>query len=206
MHNHDALRAWLLRGKQRRAVAQALQGVMSGIQLWKVTVGVVPKMALRDMGVILKDMQHRGLCVCLNPDARSGRLFAPTPLGEEIFQFTFPNRPASAPMPCVEPMQLAQLLRARVRRAVFEAIACPPLSGPSSNSASRIKRRLRETCPITLNQAIRSVTELERFGMIRTLPKENRYHTYALTPAGEDLVAFLQKTQSTRLRAISAPR
>ncbi len=62
-------------------------------------------------------------------------------------------------------------------------------------TATSLKKLLRESCPLTLNQTIRAVQELEKAKLIATVETIWRSHAYAPTQAGVRLVAYLEASK-----------
>lgn len=189
--------AWLSRGIQRRAVAGAIDGIMSATQIWRAARAMAPRMQLRDLRAILREYEARGIVDCLTPQAPCGRLFSLTPLGRAMLARLLPGRrfdPPNHGLPSLE--LLSFLVRARVRRAVFFALAQPELGKAPTTAASTIKRRLRTSCPITLTQAIRALHQLEKAGLVESCESEGRLHRYALSDGGQSLYRWLSDQQS----------
>ena len=67
---------WLKRGKQRAAVAQALQKPMTASELCAAARELAPCLQLRDVWFLMRQMEARGLAVPLNERSNSGRLYA----------------------------------------------------------------------------------------------------------------------------------
>lgn len=190
---HEELKAWLTRGNQRRAVVASLHGVMTGTQLWQAGRDHAPKLTLRDTRAILRQLEARGLVQCLNPSAPCGRLFVSTQDGQVAFDglgADVPLRTLSLPAD-IEPSLVSYLLRGNVRHAVFRVVAKDDFSTQREWSASTIKRALRETCPVTLNQTSRALHDLRRTGLILPAQTDSRLRTYALTPPGVRLAQVM---------------
>ncbi|MFA6286046.1 MAG: hypothetical protein WC661_01580 [Opitutaceae bacterium] len=191
----SALIPWLQRGNQRRAVARSLVGIMTGTQLWHQARLHAPRINLRDVRAILRQLETQTLVRCINPEATSGRLFCVTPVGRVVFDQTFERSSAMPSLPeGVFPWQLSFLFRGHVRQAVFRAVCEPPLGKPLEQSATSIKRQLRETCPLTLNQTIRALRELEHAQLIHSVDPVCRRHLYLPTPEAIRLAAYLDRT------------
>jgi hypothetical protein len=171
------LQRWLARGRQRLAVVAVFRGVLTGAQLWREAAKLAPKIQLRDVRAILREFEARGLSRCLNPTATSGRLFEPTPAGIHAFQALSPQS-SGVPVQfnALEDLPLASLLlRARVRLAVFRELLRDDFAISRPKSAAEVKRTLRATCPLTLNQTSRAINELQRAGLIEAVdPDEHR--------------------------------
>lgn len=180
------LQRWLSCGRQRLAVVGVFRGVLTGAQLWREAAKLAPKIQLRDVRAILRDFEARGLSRCLNPTATSGRLFEPTPAGIRAFQ-------ALSPQSCGVPVQFnsaedlplaSLLLRARVRFAVFREILRDDFAVSRPKSAAEVKRALRATCPLTLNQTSRAIHELRRAGLIATADRDEHQRRFQPTALG----------------------
>lgn len=76
--------AWITRGTQRMAVLRALSKVMSPSLIRKASREFNHKISLPNTSDILGSFVKRGLAICLNNDAKRGRLYKLTKTGEEI--------------------------------------------------------------------------------------------------------------------------
>lgn len=193
MVSHEELKTWLARGKQRRAIVASLNGIMTGAQLCLAARVIAPKVTARDIRAILRQLEEYGLVRCLNPQAPCGRLFEATDEGRVVFAGIGSDEAPELPeLPKdVDPSILSYLLRAPVRRAVFRTVAQDNFTNPSRWSASTIKRVLRGSCPLTLNQTSRSLHELKRAGLIAPEPQRFRQNVYRPTNLGERLAMVL---------------
>lgn len=194
------LQEWLSRGRQRIAVATVFRGVLTGVQLWREAAKFAPKIQLRDVRAILREFEARKLSRCLNPTATCGRLFEPTRAGTTAFN-------ALAPQSSAVPMRLnsgadlplaSYLLRARVRLAVFREILEDDFGGTGPKSAAVVKRALRGTCPLTLNQTSRALHELERTGLIEIADRDDHRHCFLPTALGRRVAQGIQVSFSQR--------
>lgn len=188
------LQEWLSRGRQRRAVAAAFRGIVSGVQLWREAAKSAPRLQLRDVRAILREFEARDLSRCLNPTATSGRLFEPTTAGLNAFEplWAVPA-PESVPLSSTVDLSLASYLsRARVRQAVFRKVLQEDFGGGGPKSASEIKRALRDTCPLTLNQTSRALHELESADLIGATAPDDRRHRFVPTVTGLRVAQWLQ--------------
>ena len=75
------LYSWVVRGKQRRLVIKALQGIKTPMQIKEVT-----KLSLNNVSDILRLFIEKGIAKCLNEKAKTGRLYKLTLIGKEIIK------------------------------------------------------------------------------------------------------------------------
>lgn len=84
MDQVSELGAWLRQGCQRHAVARVLRKPMTPNEIWQAARGFAPRIQLRDVWFLLRQMQASGLIRCLNPNAITGKLFVYSDLGREV--------------------------------------------------------------------------------------------------------------------------
>src|SRR5439155_12870427 len=86
---------WLRRGRQRSAVAQAIRKPMIASQIWHAAREFNPRIQLRDVWFIMRQLEGRKLVVCLNPRRTrrtrrtNGRLFYLTEEGRQLAAAAF---------------------------------------------------------------------------------------------------------------------
>jgi DNA-binding HxlR family transcriptional regulator len=185
---------WLLNGRQRRAVAQVLRQPMTVSHLWQLARELAPKIQLRDVSSILRQLQKKGLVQCLNPSLVTGRVYFWTQTGRDIattaLGCTMDALPARSNWKC-----LGQVARASVRRNVLEEIS---RAAPPGRCVSEIRRQLRDKHPIELSRAIRAVRELTSLNLVRTSAHSHRKKSklYELTPVGRRVVERLKQKRN----------
>jgi len=156
---------------------------MTTTELCQAARSLSPRIQLRDVWLILKEMRERGLAVCLNPRHVTGKLYTLTDLGRRVVQQTFGVGVPRAPSD-VDWRKYARVVRAKARKAVFLALAALPPE--SRTTATVIRKRLREKHPLGLNPVIRALKELEGMGLARWAPvgKTDPRKCFRLTSAG----------------------
>ena len=82
-------RVWLKLGEQKRAVIASLRKPLCGVEMLARARQSSPKIRLRDIRLILRKMQQRGLARCLNPEDLTGRLYFFTGRGIELAREEF---------------------------------------------------------------------------------------------------------------------
>jgi hypothetical protein len=136
------LSVWLNRGKQRRAVAQALTRPLTQAEILQLARPKAPNMQLRDVWAILQDCKARGLVYCLNPTITTGKLFYWTDTGKRVAQRAF-QQALGAPPKQVNWARFTFVARAPLRHQVLTAVA-DKFGAPEYATATAIRRRLRE--------------------------------------------------------------
>lgn len=193
----ESLMKWVTRGIQRHAVTRHLHRPQTSAQLWNAAKRDAPRLTMRDTRAILRDLESRGLASCLNPSALTGRIYAATNFGGELLRLLTPGQEPSVEKPLAAVTDsLAFVLRGRVRHAVFRTATTHIPGRPTPTSASTIKRHLRNIHPVTLNQTIRALRELERAGIVETVPSETRIRHYGPTEIGKLLVPFIPQVST----------
>ncbi len=78
------LYAWTVRGSQRVAIMKALSHSMAPSQIHKKSKQFNEKMSLNNTSDVLRSFVRQGLAICLNREAKTGRIYELTEDGEEI--------------------------------------------------------------------------------------------------------------------------
>lgn len=186
---------WINRGNQRRAVARSLETVMTMTQICEAAARDTPQITLRDTRAIVRDFEDRDLVRCLNPEARNGRLYAPTAQARQVFAQASPKYcpgPDGLPAGCNHET-MSYLLRGRVRTEVFRRLADDDPFRPRYDSATLVKRAMREQYPVTLNQSIRALHELRRSGLIMRVDSDGVQRRYMLTEQGQHVARWMRR-------------
>lgn len=182
---------WLKRGRQRQAIARVLRQPLTASQLWQLARTHAPKLQLRDVWFLLRQMQAQGLVQCLNPSLLNGKVFYWTETGRECVAAALGQPvdmlPSNLNWRCV-----GKVTRAKVRRAVLEEFG---RSTPPGRCISEIRRQLLDRHPMELNRTIRAVKELSAIKLVRSKghAEKPRRKLYELTPAGRRVVKALTK-------------
>jgi Fe2+ or Zn2+ uptake regulation protein len=180
---------WLNRGKQRRAVAQALTRPLTQAEIWKLARLKAESVQLRDVWAILRDFKARGLIYCLNPTVTTGKLFYWTDAGKRVAQRTF-HQILGLPEKRVNWARYTLVARAPVRHKVLTAIA-EKFGSPEYATATAIRRRLREHYPIGINSVLRALAELARVGLVRSDITDGR-KVYQVSQSGKTILRALK--------------
>jgi len=80
------LYAWVIRGRQRTAILKAITKPQTPTETCKKSKQYNEKVSLNNTSDILREFVKQGLTVCLNVDAKVGRLYKLTEEGEAIRQ------------------------------------------------------------------------------------------------------------------------
>jgi DNA-binding MarR family transcriptional regulator len=76
--------SWVYGGKQRRAIIRVISKPLTPAQICKKSKQYNEKITINNTSDILRSFKKRGLAICLNEEARRGRLYKLTEVGEEI--------------------------------------------------------------------------------------------------------------------------
>jgi len=188
----DNNKAWILRGRQRAAVARVLRKPMTGAEICAEARKFNPKVQLRDVWFLLVQMQRRGLVICLNPNQVTGRLYCLTDAGHtavtSAFSVTLPGIAAD-----VDWKKYSFVIRAKVRRLVLTTLAMLEDHTGLPQTATMIRKRLRDEHAVGLNPVIRAINDLMKAGLIRQVgvTKERACKLYRVTPAGRRILTQL---------------
>ena len=82
--NKLELISWILRGSQRRAIFQVINGKMIPAQIYQESRKVNDKITRNNVSDILKEMRETKLVECINPIEKKGRIYQLTKKGLEI--------------------------------------------------------------------------------------------------------------------------
>jgi len=83
------LYAWVVRGKQRTAILKAISRPKTPTQIRKNSLQFNGKISLNNTSDILRQFARKGIAVCLNAEAKVGRLYKLTDEGEKIRDVLF---------------------------------------------------------------------------------------------------------------------
>ena len=78
------LYAWVVRGRQRTAIMKVMSKPQTPTEIRKKSIQYNLKISLNNASDILRSFVGQGLAVCLNEEAKTGRLYQLTKEGEEI--------------------------------------------------------------------------------------------------------------------------
>jgi len=148
-----------------------------------------PRIQLRDVWFVLRQMQQRNLARCLNPRHVTGKLYVLTLRGRRVVQEAF-GLEVPAEAKGLDWRKYACVARAKVRRAVLLALAEMP--SEALRMASAIRKRLRDQHGLGLNATLRALKDLEKMGLVQSEPVSDgeRRRAYYLTNSG---VAIAQR-------------
>ena len=184
-----------MRGKQRRAVARVLNHPLTVSQIWKQAREQAPKLQLRDVWFILRQLEERDLVQCFNPSLLNGKVFFWTERGRTVVEAALGKTVSPTIVENLNWNRYGKVARASVRRRVLEEISRPSLPEQRGKCVSEIRRQLLDKTPMELSRAIRAVKELSHLKLIRPAgytPKPKR-KLYELTPAGRRVVETLKR-------------
>lgn len=178
---------WLKRGRQKFAVAQVLRRPMTPSEIWRAAQSIAPRIQLRDVWFILRQMEQRKLVTCFNPKELTGKVF--------YWTVSFSPR--------VNWHKYACVVRGKNRRMVLLELA-----RHDGRSASRIRRAVNERHPISLNSVIRALKDLLALRLIKVAGdgEKRGQKIYRLTTAGKriaELLAHRTDSPQSLLKATS---
>ncbi|MBI5391250.1 MarR family transcriptional regulator [Candidatus Woesearchaeota archaeon] len=84
MPKKDDLYSWIIRGKQRYPIFMTLDGKKMPSLICREAKKVNPKISLNTTSDVLKDLKTKKLVLCLNEEAKTGRLYTLTSLGKTL--------------------------------------------------------------------------------------------------------------------------
>ena len=84
MESQRDLFSWVNRGRQRRAVIKAIFDMLMPSQILKKAKNYNQKLTMNNTSDVLRSFVKKGIAVCLNEEAKIGRLYKLTEIGERI--------------------------------------------------------------------------------------------------------------------------
>jgi hypothetical protein len=191
-HERDDVE-WLKRGRQRAAVAQALKKPMTGTEICAAARVFTPRIQLRDVWHLLREMQQRDLVLCLTPRLVTGRLYCLTTKGRSAVQDAF-GISAKEPPSNIDWRKYSRVVRAKIRRLTL--IALGQLEGKTGEpqTATAVRKRLISEHGVGLKPVVKSLKDLLGLGLVQQagVTQKRCCTLYALTPAGKRILAQLQ--------------
>lgn len=181
---------WLTRGRQRRAVANALRKPMRAGEIWLHARAHAADIQLRDVWRLLNHLQERELVTCLTDDRGNGALYYWTEYGRRILNATLSL--SLAPLPSAFSWnQCAFVMRGAVRRAVVKELSRPVYAMASGKTASELRKRMLDTFPVSLNALLRTLNELRGEKIVQSNLNDCGKRTYKLTASGRKIAELL---------------
>jgi len=158
-----------------------------------------PRLQLRDVWLIMGELQQRNLAYCLNPEHATGKLFFFTSRGRDLVALAF-ALPISLPGEPVDWRRYALVARAKLRQHVLLEIARVDRRDPFGKSVSRVRENLRNHLPVGHDLVLRKVSELRQLGLIRPSIRFERAlrKQYRLTWAGRLIANELRRQPEFR--------
>ena len=78
------LYAWIIRGTRRTAIVKAMEKPMTPCQIHKKSKEYNEKISLNNTSDTLRSFDKKGIALCINKEAKTGRIYQLTPAGKEI--------------------------------------------------------------------------------------------------------------------------
>ena len=185
---------WLKRGKQRAAIARVLRKPMTASEICAAAREYAPRLQLRDVWFLMRQLAERGLARPLNERSNNGRLYGLTDWGAQAVATAFglDVSPVSASL---DWRRYSWVVRARVRKRVLVGLAQLETRSPAGHTASSLRRFIRPDYPVGLNPVLRAVRELADKQLIACVgtTKLRSCKLYRLMPSGRAIVRQLQR-------------
>lgn len=182
---------WVKRGRQRSAVAAVLRKPMTTGEICRAARSLSPRIQLRDIWLILRDMARRRIVMCLNPRYATGKLYTLTERGRNAAHACF-GADVHQPRRDIDWRKYAQIARAATRKTVLLELNTLTLRGPVT--ATTVKKSLHGKHPIGLNATIRALRELCRLGVVSSIEDPTGVHRrYQITTSGQRIAVELTR-------------
>jgi len=185
---------WLRRGRQRAAVARVIRKPVTAKEICIAARALSPRIQLRDVWHLLKEMRERNLVTCHNPRLVTGRLYELTYRGgaaaTAAFGVVIPPVPIN-----IDWRKYSWVERAKLRRLTLSGLAELEARTGGSQTATAIRKHLRSEHPVGLNPVVRAVKDLLGLGLVREAGRTRKRGSklYRLTAAGERIVEQLKR-------------
>jgi len=171
---------------------------MVASQIWQAAREFNPRIQLRDVWFIMRQLEGRKLVVCLNPRrtrrTNTGRLFYLTEEGRQLAAAAFGVK--RDPLPeSVNWQKYGDVVRGKTRRLILDALGRLVERTGESQTAANVRKFLRNGHAVGLNPVIRALRELESLRMIKNVAatrKQSRKR-YALTAMGRRSIEELRR-------------
>lgn len=185
---------WLKRGKQRAAAAKVLLKPMTAVEICEAARPWAPRLQLRDVWFLMRQMADKGLAVPLNERSNNGRLYALTDAGRHAVAAAF-GISVAKPSKSVDWPLYSWVVRARIRKRVLLGLSRMEARSADGQTASNIRRLIRNDYPVGLNPVIRAVRELAKKQVIVCVgsTRLRGCKLYRLSPAGRIIVQQLRQ-------------
>lgn len=153
---------------QKTALLETLQKPMTGTDLLAAMCRKCPRVQLRDIWRLLKNLERREWVYCLTPDEVTGRLYFFTEKGRRVMRRDFNTQVKPLP-PLVNWKKYAWVTRGQARKAVLLATGWFPPSQekPEPKTISQIRKQLIQIHPLGLGGAIRAMHELADMKLVQ---------------------------------------
>jgi DNA-binding HxlR family transcriptional regulator len=148
---------------------------MTPSEIWRAAQAIAPRIQLRDVWFILRQMQERQLVTCFNPKELTAKVYF---WANSRVAF-FSER---------DWRNYAYVIRAKVRRAVLLQLA-----DRGDQAASRVRQSINERYPVSLNAVIRALRDLRLRKLVRVSGEGEKrgQKMYRITAAGRRIAEFL---------------
>ncbi len=174
---------WIKRGCQRRAVVDVLKRPMTASQILNSAKRMAPRIQLRDLWLILKQMGQRDLVICQNPGVGNGKLFYPSCRLRKLT-----GSDAGKLMRHAD--KYSWLCRGHLRLAVCLILWDSRYRHAKGLTPSEIRKVGGDAIRAGMNSVIRTVGELHTKGIVcsQTAGKRTCRRCFSLTQDGERLI------------------
>jgi len=148
---------------------------MTPSEIWRAAQVIAPRIQLRDVWLILRQMEQHHLLTCFNPKELTAKVYFWTDS-----RVTFLSER--------DWRNYAYVIRAKIRRYVLLQLA-----DRGDQAASHIRYWVNQRHPVSLNAVIRALRDLHLRKLVRVSGEgeKRRQKVYQLTAAGRRIAEFL---------------
>ncbi len=165
---------------------------MIGSEICAAARKLAPKIQLRDVSMILRQMEKRRLVQCLNPGRTSGQLFCFTPKGRRLMKKAFEVE-LPPPPEGIDWRSYSFVVRAKVRRLTLTALAAVPLNNQEGIATTDLRNRSPTLKSISWNAISRAVAELRGRRLLVTSKNGVRPQRLRTSRVGQSIVNCLNQ-------------
>lgn len=185
---------WIENGQRRRVVATTIYKPMTSVELCRACQEKHPSLQPKNVWEILRDMTVKGFAEKLNSKNRKGGVYYLSEFGRDFLKNYYRiERDEADPKVCWD--AYGAITTTSFRRLVLGEIVQPSLIQHSENTATLIKRRLREYYPSSIATVSRAIRELESAKLISCCEVKELYSqkVYAPTTQGCRIHKWMRK-------------
>lgn len=184
---------WIRWGKQKRVVLQVITHPMTPTEIMKKAKEINPKITFGDTSTLIQELKRREILECLTPNQPTGRIYFLTNYGRRLIYLAFAVE--TSPMDeTINWNKYSRLKAGKTRLIILKEMFSLKGYCQDGINLTSIRKRLRETYPLTLSQTFCAVQALLIDKLIRVSGYAKKYNSklYKLTKEGSQLYEYIE--------------